>query len=325
MSRARPRAPTRPTAYGRAKWQVEQEILRHGGFVVRPGLVYGGVPGGVFAGLVDTVRRFPLLPAILPAPRVQPIHVDDLAEGLVRVAEAGRPRVAAPATLRPKFRSPSRHSCAASPRTGSVAGGCSSRFPPLALAAVLRVSGGDGAGQRERLRSLTDLPLLATGPDLAALGLRLRSLASRDASVGVRSTPAIAARGQRVAGVCARVPRAAGADRALRAGGRTAARRAAAHLAAMGAALALLRWRCSTTGRCSMARAPASSCGDSSAATTLAEASPAGARSFLNIGERTTFATASCRIVGVLCAEAFWRLVRGLTRRAASPCRGGDP
>ena len=76
-----------PTPYGRAKWQVEQEILRQGGFVVRPGLVYGGVPGGVFAGLVDTVRRLPILPAIVPAPRVQPIHVEDLAEGLLRIAE----------------------------------------------------------------------------------------------------------------------------------------------------------------------------------------------------------------------------------------------
>ena len=31
-----------PTAYGRNKWQIEQEVLLAGGWVVRPGQVYGG-------------------------------------------------------------------------------------------------------------------------------------------------------------------------------------------------------------------------------------------------------------------------------------------
>jgi NADH dehydrogenase len=36
--------PDAPTSYGQAKWQVEQEVLRNGGLVVRPGLVYGVCP-----------------------------------------------------------------------------------------------------------------------------------------------------------------------------------------------------------------------------------------------------------------------------------------
>jgi len=36
---------------------------------------------GLFGTLVKVVRRLPLLPTFLPAPKIQPIHVDDLAEG----------------------------------------------------------------------------------------------------------------------------------------------------------------------------------------------------------------------------------------------------
>jgi NADH dehydrogenase len=78
--------PDAPTAYGRSKWQVEQEVLKAGHVVVRPGLVYGGPARGVFGKLVGLVQRWPLLPAFLPAPVVHPVHVDDLAAVLVAAA-----------------------------------------------------------------------------------------------------------------------------------------------------------------------------------------------------------------------------------------------
>jgi nucleoside-diphosphate-sugar epimerase len=309
-----------PTAYGRAKWQVEQEILRHGGFVVRPGLVYGGDPGGVFAGLVDTVRRLPLLPAILPSPRVQPIHVEDLAEGLLRLAErgdlaSGACNLAAeiPVTFTAFLRSIAVHRLRRRRLFIPV--------PAVALAAVLRVGGGDGAGQRERLRSLTDLPLLASGSDLAALGLRLRSLACGMHPSGCDRRRQLLREGSALMRYVlgSRAPRElivryVQAVERLRDGQPLALPRWA------------LRWPCSLAVFDSRTLLDGAGAGELlwrlDAATALAEASPAGARSFLNIGERTTFATATCRIVGVLCTEAFWRLVRGLAgrevRRAAA-------
>jgi nucleoside-diphosphate-sugar epimerase len=76
-----------PTSYGLTKWSIEKEVLTAGGFVVRPGQVYGGIERGLFGTLVKVTRRLPLLPAFLPAPKIQPIHVDDLAEGLLRIVK----------------------------------------------------------------------------------------------------------------------------------------------------------------------------------------------------------------------------------------------
>jgi nucleoside-diphosphate-sugar epimerase len=302
-----------PTPYGRAKWQVEQEILRQGGLVVRPGLVYGGVPGGVFAGLVDTVRRLPILPAIVPAPRVQPIHVEDLAEGLLRIAE-GNDRSGGACNL-----------AAEVPVSFTAFLRCIAAYrlrrrrvfipvPAVALAAVLRFSGGDGTPQRERLRSLTELPRLATGPDLAALGLRLRSLACGMHPSGCDRRRRLLREGKALLGYVlgSRAPRElivryARAVERLRDGQPLTLPQWA------------LRWPCSLAAFDSRTLLDGAGAGELlwrlDAATALAEASPAGARSFLNIGERTTFVTASCRIVGVLSTEAFWRLVRGLASR----------
>ena len=72
-----------PTAYGRTKWHIEQAVLAAGGWVVRPGQVYGGGEEALFGKLVGMVRNMPLLPAFVPAPTIQPIHVDDLVEGLL--------------------------------------------------------------------------------------------------------------------------------------------------------------------------------------------------------------------------------------------------
>ncbi len=302
-----------PTAYGRAKWQVEQEFLRHGGLVVRPGLVYGGAPGGVFAGLLASVRQFPALPAILPAPRVQPIHVDDLAEGLLRVGEqddlaSGVYNLAAelPVSFTAFLRAIATHRLRRRRLFVPV--------PAFALAAVLRVSGGDGAGQRERLRSLTDLPLLQTGPHLAALGLRLRPLVPGMHPSGCDRRRRLLREGRALLGYVlgsrappALVLRYARAVERLREGQPLTLPRCA------------LRWPASLAVFDHRAMLERAGAGELmwrlDAATTLAEASPAGARAFLNIGERATFPTAAARIAGVLCAEAFWRTIRALTHR----------
>lgn len=72
-----------PTAYGRIKWQIEGKTLAAGGWVVRPGQVYGGAELGLFGLLCTLVRRLPVLPAFIPTPYVQPVHVDDLVDVLL--------------------------------------------------------------------------------------------------------------------------------------------------------------------------------------------------------------------------------------------------
>lgn len=82
--------PGATSAYARRKHNIEQVVLANAGTVVRPGLVYGGDAGGLFATLDNVAKRAPLIPAFLPAPRVQPIHVDDLCAGIVNALADGQ-------------------------------------------------------------------------------------------------------------------------------------------------------------------------------------------------------------------------------------------
>jgi nucleoside-diphosphate-sugar epimerase len=168
-----------PTMYGRSKWAIEQEVLKAGGWVIRPGQVYGGDEKGLFGILSATVRSLPVLPAFFPAPCVQPVHVDDLASALLAVAERNdlAPRIFCIAAAQPvtftRF-------------LGLIA---SERlrvrrfFVPvptfLVRAATLvlgeRISINLGI---ERLASLFALPQMHTAEDLRSLALDLRSLQS---------------------------------------------------------------------------------------------------------------------------------------------------
>lgn len=80
-------SPSAPTSYGQTKWHIEQDVIAAGGVVIRPGQVYGGFERGLFGTLSSLVRRFPLIPVLLPAPGIQPIHVDDLSAAILTVAE----------------------------------------------------------------------------------------------------------------------------------------------------------------------------------------------------------------------------------------------
>lgn len=76
-----------PSQYGRTKALIEALVLPQGAIVVRPGLVYGGVPAGLFGVLVKLVSRIRLLPDLRPRPWVQPIHIKDLAHALFVVLD----------------------------------------------------------------------------------------------------------------------------------------------------------------------------------------------------------------------------------------------
>lgn len=75
-----------PTDYGRTKWQIERLAIASNGCVLRPGQVYGSFESGLFGVLATVVRKLPAYPAFLPAPRIQPVHVDDLVAALLSAA-----------------------------------------------------------------------------------------------------------------------------------------------------------------------------------------------------------------------------------------------
>ncbi|OGS99140.1 MAG: hypothetical protein A3F73_03715 [Gallionellales bacterium RIFCSPLOWO2_12_FULL_59_22] len=168
-----------PTAYGRTKWRIEQEVLSAGGWVVRPGQVYGGELRGLFGALARTIKELPLLPAFMPAPDIQPIHIDDLTEGLLRIAEpkGARPGVYFLAAPEPvpfsKFLAEIAKSRLRCQRSFVPA--------PVRLVDMLAPLLGKTSQTRlklERLHSLFDLPVMDTAPDLKQLGLTLRPLHS---------------------------------------------------------------------------------------------------------------------------------------------------
>ena len=76
-----------PTEYGRCKFKLEQLVKESGGYIVRPGQVYGGHEGGQFGTFVKFLRKSVFYPKLLPKPFIQPIHVDDLAHALLKVSE----------------------------------------------------------------------------------------------------------------------------------------------------------------------------------------------------------------------------------------------
>ena len=62
--------PDAPTSYGRTKWRIEQEVLSAGGWVVRPGQVYGGGVRGLFGMLGKAVWELAVVPLFFPSPQV---------------------------------------------------------------------------------------------------------------------------------------------------------------------------------------------------------------------------------------------------------------
>lgn len=174
-----------PTAYGRTKWQIERLVLASDGWVVRPGQVYGGSERGLFGQLVAVVRGLPIIPAFLPAPKIQPVHVDDLVVALLNCATTNNV--------------PSSVLCIGAnlPITFTyflrmIALVRVRRFRlPIPVPVVLVRLVGFCIGTRlraklglDRLTSLFDLPSMETKCDMQQLGMSLRSLASGMARSG---------------------------------------------------------------------------------------------------------------------------------------------
>jgi len=168
-----------PTAYGRLKWKIEQDVLAADGWVVRPGQVYGGSEQGLFGILVSLVNNLPILPAFLPSPNVQPIHVDDLAEGLLCISEADNVASGVICIASPEPVSFTKFlSVIASQRVHKK-----KLFIPFPIIFITIIGSLIGYRLRnrlglERLKSLFDLPIMDTEKDLKILNLSLRSMSS---------------------------------------------------------------------------------------------------------------------------------------------------
>lgn len=165
-----------PTSYGRTKWQIEQQVLAAGGWVVRPGQVYGGAPAGLFGMLLLLVSKLPCFPAFLPAPLIQPIHVDDLVQGMLTIVgqkEGGgiyHLAAAKPLSFTRFLRSIARQRL----RRHRL---------PVPVPVVIVCLAGALLSSRlkqtlglDRLESLFGLPIMDAAPDLRRLQLHLRPL-----------------------------------------------------------------------------------------------------------------------------------------------------
>jgi nucleoside-diphosphate-sugar epimerase len=163
-----------PTAYGRTKWAIEQVVLSEGGVVVRPGQVYGGGRRGLFGTLVGLVKRVPVLPAFVPPPCVQPVHVDDLAAALLAAVDAPQApgRVFRVADPRPVSFTDFLRAIA---RRRLGIGRLFVPVPAVAVTLARRLARGR-INALERLASLFALPRMESAADLRELGITLRPL-----------------------------------------------------------------------------------------------------------------------------------------------------
>ena len=73
--------------YGQAKLEIEKIALAHGAQVIRPGLVYGDGPGGMFGKLTAQVRKSSVIPLIGDGSQIQfLVHQEDLCAFVQRCA-----------------------------------------------------------------------------------------------------------------------------------------------------------------------------------------------------------------------------------------------
>lgn len=167
-----------PSVYGRTKWRIEQHVLAGGGTVIRPGQVYGGPERGLFGLLSGLIRRSPFIPILVPAPCVQPIHVDDLAASILAVVERDdiHAEILNLGAVQP---------IAFDRFLGAIATHRvrATRLPmplPVTLLRLLRRSLGHSLSTKlglERIFSLIHLPPMDSEHSLQKLGIPLRALA----------------------------------------------------------------------------------------------------------------------------------------------------
>lgn len=168
---------TSPTQYGRIKWSIEKMTLAAGGIVIRPGQIYGGQEKGLFGLLCSIVKKSPVLPAFIPSPKIQPIHVDDFVQSLLRSVNLTSSKIL-------NIASP--ESTSFTQFLKSIARGRTGTYPiflpiPVFLIQIFAKCIGSKLSSTlglDRLQSLFRLTKMQTESDLQLLSLQLRPLSA---------------------------------------------------------------------------------------------------------------------------------------------------
>ena len=91
--------------YGKAKLEIEKFALANGALVIRPGLVYGGVAGGMFGKLAQQVSKSAIIPMIGNGSQIQfLVHNEDLCAFIEKFASGNielPPRILTAASEQP--------------------------------------------------------------------------------------------------------------------------------------------------------------------------------------------------------------------------------
>jgi len=171
--------PDAPTEYGQTKWEIEQRVLAAGGIVIRPGQVYGGPENGLYGRLCSSLRNLPFIPAFVPSPLIQPIHIQDLVKGLLNclTLENYSGQIFKLGSIDPISFTFFLQSIA---RIHNNKSRLLLPIPTFAVLAIIKIIGKSFAARTglDKLKSLMDVPLMDTKADLSFLRLQLRSLQS---------------------------------------------------------------------------------------------------------------------------------------------------
>ena len=174
-------AATALSAYGRSKWRIEQRLDGAEDIAVRPGMVFGGPERGLYGVLCRLVSKLPVVPVIRGRAPLYPIHVEDLAQALIRLAVGPVPaeRVVCLGSAEPI------PLAVFLERLGAARLGRKPRLLPVptapflgVLAPLSKVSP-QAAFLRERLLGIKALPTMDTAAGLRAAGIVLRPLELR--------------------------------------------------------------------------------------------------------------------------------------------------
>lgn len=298
-----------PTAYGRAKWLIEREVRSAGGLIIRPGQVYGRGERALFGTLVRTLRGLNFIPAFVPTPQVQPVHVDDLAEAILlaidKTTEGETVNIGAESPI---------------PFTSFLLTIAAERLdavrplipvPGLAIRMAATLLGAQASSRLgvDRLLSLFELPVAETADDMRRLGITLRPLALGMARSGngrrralLREGRALLAYVLREAPAPVLMRRYARCVETLRSGAALGVPRLFERIPPLLALLDDPSLRSQVGAEEFVWRMQA--------ALVLAEASPQGARRFLLLERKSGLARATLRMTRAVGSEASWRFAR---------------
>ncbi len=164
--------------YGREKYLQEQTLTDGGHLTARIGLVYGGARQGQWGTLCRLAGLPVPLPMVAPKNPVQPIHISDVADGLLATALVPNPskRIFIVASESPLAFGEFLKAVAAQFHGRRLRLIPVPANPVLALLKGASALAGRRLGLEERVRGLMSIPVLECAEDLRELGLTPRAL-----------------------------------------------------------------------------------------------------------------------------------------------------